>query len=147
RRHRGRTIPALLGRAESGGGSAVPAFAAVAVPELAVMAATFGLAVALGRTPPPAQQPLPADQGSQILGFAMPPAPTPARLLLAWTPDGIALAVIALGGALYATGVLALRRRGDAWPIGRAISWAGGLLVFAWATVGGLGLYSHVLFS
>jgi len=146
-RHRTRTIPGLLRRAESGGTSAAPAFAAVAVAEVAVMAATFGLAVALGRTPTPAQLPLPTDPGSQVLGFAMPPAPTPARLLLGWTADGFGLAVLALSAALYAAGVLALRRRGDAWPVGRTISWAAGLLVFAWATVGGLGLYSHVLFS
>jgi putative copper resistance protein D len=111
------------------------------------MAATFGLAVALGRTPTPPQPPLPGDPGSQVLGFALPPAPSFARLLLGWTADGFALAVLALGAALYAAGVLALRRRGDAWPLGRTIAWAGGLLVFAWATVGGLGLYSHVLFS
>ncbi|MGZ4649475.1 MAG: cytochrome c oxidase assembly protein [Kineosporiaceae bacterium] len=150
-RHRSRTVPALLHRADASGGSAVPAFAAVAAAELAVMAATFGLAVALGRTPTPApapaQQALPDDPGSQLLGFAMPPAPTPARLLLSVTADGFALVVLALGASLYAAGVLALRRRGDRWPVGRTISWAAGLVVFAWATVGGLGLYSHVLFS
>jgi cytochrome c oxidase assembly factor CtaG/putative copper export protein len=146
-RHRTRTVPGLLRRAEGRGLSGVPAFAAVAVAELAVMAATFGLAVALGRTPTPPQQPLPDDPGSQLLGFAMPPAPNPARLILAWTADGFALAVLAFGAALYAAGVLALRRRGDAWPLGRTLSWGTGLVVFAWATVGGLGVYSHVLFS
>ncbi|MGZ4602634.1 MAG: cytochrome c oxidase assembly protein, partial [Kineosporiaceae bacterium] len=99
------------------------------------------------RTPTPAQQALPVDPGSQLLGFAMPPAPTPARLLLSLTADGFALVVLALGASLYAAGVLALHRRGDRWPVGRTISWAAGLVVFAWATVGGLGLYSHVLFS
>jgi cytochrome c oxidase assembly factor CtaG len=43
--------------------------------------------------------------------------------------------------------VWALRRRGDAWPLGRTISWLLGMLVIAWATFGGLGVYSHVLFS
>jgi cytochrome c oxidase assembly factor CtaG/putative copper export protein len=146
-RHRARTVPELLRRAESRESSATWAFASVAVAELAVMAATFGLAVALGRTPTPLQQPLPTDAGSQLLGFAMPPAPTLSRLLVGWTADGFALAVLALGAALYAAGVLTLRRRGVAWPVGRIVSWAAGLLVFAWATVGGLGLYSHVLFS
>ncbi|HVN13899.1 MAG TPA: cytochrome c oxidase assembly protein, partial [Kineosporiaceae bacterium] len=147
RRHRSRTVPALLRRAETGGGSGVPPFAALATAELTVMAATFGLAVALGRTPTPAQQALPADPGSQLLGFAMPPAPTPAHLLLGFTADGFALVVLALGASLYAAGVFALRRRGDRWPIGRTISWAAGLAVFAWCTIGGLGVYSHVLFS
>lgn len=146
-RHRTRTVPGLLSRAESGGSGVVRAFAAVAVAELAVMSATFGLAVALGRTPTPPQQPLPADAGSQLLGFAIPAPPTPARLLLGWTADGFALVVLALAAALYAAGVLTLRRRDVAWPVGRIVAWGAGLLVFAWATVGGLGLYSHVLFS
>ncbi|MGB9376350.1 MAG: cytochrome c oxidase assembly protein, partial [Mycobacteriales bacterium] len=64
-----------------------------------------------------------------------------------WVPDGFALTFIALAAAGYAAGVLAMRRRGQPWPVGRVVSWYAGLAVFAWATVGGLGLYSHVLFS
>jgi putative copper resistance protein D len=128
-------------------GSTPVAFARVAVSELAVMAATFGIAVALGRTPTPSLPPLPADPGSQILGFAMPPAPTAARLALGWTADGFALVILAFGIALYAAGVLALRRRGDRWPVGRSVAWVAGWLVFTYATIGGVGLYSHVLFS
>ncbi len=52
-----------------------------------------------------------------------------------------------LGTALYLSGVWALRKRGDAWPLGRTISWLFGMVVIAWATFGGLGVYSHVLFS
>jgi putative copper resistance protein D len=43
--------------------------------------------------------------------------------------------------------VLALRRRGDRWSVGRTVAFAGGLLVVGYATCGGLGLYSHVMFS
>ena len=149
-RHRQRTVPSLAARERADGPDSpagLRAFGSLAVGELAVMAGTFGLAVALGRTPTPPVQPLPGDPGSQLLGFALPPAPTVARLLLGWTADGFALAVVVLFAALYAAGVLALRRRGDRWPVGRTVAWAAGLLVFAWATVGGLGLYSHVLFS
>src|SRR5204863_646027 len=101
----------------------------------------------LGRTPTPPLAPLPADPGSQILGFAMPPAPTAARLVLGWTADGFALVILVFGIALYATGVIALGRRGDRWPVGRSVAWGVGWLVFAYATIGGVGLYSHVLFS
>ena len=44
-------------------------------------------------------------------------------------------------------GLLVLRRRGDAWPVGRTISWMVGLVLIAWAGIGGLAQYSHVLFS
>jgi cytochrome c oxidase assembly factor CtaG/putative copper export protein len=141
RRQRSLIVPGLVR------GSTPVAFAKVAVPELAVMAATFGLAVALGRTPTPWVPPLPDDPGSQILGFAMPAAPTAARLALGWTADGFAIVILAFGVALYSAGVLKLRRRGDRWPIGRSVAWGAGWLVFAYATVGGAGLYSHVLFS
>ena len=146
-RHRATTVPLLQ---SSGGGDeprALPLFARIAVVELAVMAATFGLAVALGRTPTPPTTPLPGDPGSQLLGFALPPAPTPARLLLGFAPDGFAIALLTLGVALYIAGVRALRRRGDRWPVGRLVAWCAGWAVFAWATLGGLGLYSNVLFS
>src|SRR4051812_13231245 len=140
-RQRNRVVPDLV----SGGTG--PAFAKVAVAELAVMAATFGLAVALGRTPTPTVPALPDDPGSQILGFPMPPAPTAARLLFGWTADGFALVAVAFGVALYAAGVRTLHRRGDRWPVGRFLAWGAGWLVFAYATIGGVGLYSHVMFS
>jgi putative copper resistance protein D len=140
-RHRSRIVPGLVR------GSTPVVFAKVAVAELAVMAATFGIAVALGRTPTPSVASLPDDPGSQLLGFALPAAPTAARLALGWTADGFALVIMTFGIALYAAGVLALRRRGDRWPVGRSLAWGAGWLVFAYATVGGVGLYSHVLFS
>ena len=119
----------------------------VAAAEVVVMAATVALAVGLSRTPTPVgdeSQPSPAGE---LLGFPLPGPPTAARMLFGWVPDGFALTFLVLAAGLYATGVLALRRRGDRWPVGRSIAWTLGLAVFAWATVGGLGLYSHVLFS
>jgi putative copper resistance protein D len=77
----------------------------------------------------------------------MPAAPTASRFILGWEPTGVALAVVGLGAALYLKGLLVLHRRGDAWPVGRTVSWFIGLLVVAWAGFGGLGQYSHVLFS
>jgi cytochrome c oxidase assembly factor CtaG/putative copper export protein len=146
-RHRTRTVPLLQRSSGRNEPRALPVFARVAVAELAVMSATFGLAVALGRTPTPPVAPLPSDPGSQLLGFPLPPEPSPSRFLLGFAPDGFAIALVTLGVALYAAGVLALRRRGDGWPVGRTVAWCAGWAVFAWATVGGLGLYSHVLFS
>jgi putative copper resistance protein D len=146
-RHRTRVLPALGRAGADGEPRLLPPFARLAVVELAVFAATFGIAVALGRTSPPPLAPLPADPGSQLLGFPMPPAPSPSRLLLGFTPDGFAIALLTLGVALYAAGVRALHRRGDRWPVGRTVAWGLGWAVFAWATLGGLGLYSHVLFS
>jgi cytochrome c oxidase assembly factor CtaG len=111
------------------------------------MACTIGVAVGLARTPTPVGDVVDKTPATELLGFALPPAPTPARLAFGWTPDGFAIAFLVAAALLYAAGVWTLRRRGDAWPWGRVLAWFAGLLVIAWATVGGLGLYSHVLFS
>jgi cytochrome c oxidase assembly factor CtaG/putative copper export protein len=146
--HRRRSVTAL---ASAGGPGSAPgpvrAFLSVAAAELVVMAATVALAVGLSRTPTPVRRETHTSPAAQLLGFPLPGPPTAARLLFGWVPDGFALTFLALAAGIYAAGVLALRRRGDRWPAGRSIAWAVGLLVFAWATVGGLGLYSHVLFS
>ncbi|MEO6473238.1 MAG: cytochrome c oxidase assembly protein [Aeromicrobium sp.] len=122
-------------------------FLRLAGSELLVMAMTVGLAVALSRTPTPVPTNLLKTPVEDLLGGPIPPAPNAMRLIWGWSPNGVGLAIVGLGAALYLTGVLAMRRRGDAWPIGRTISWFLGLTIVAWATFGGLGVYSHVLFS
>ncbi len=121
-------------------------FLRLAVSELLVMTATIGLAVALSRTPTPASDVV-TSRAEQLIGGTMPPAPSVAHLAWGWEPTGVALAVVGLGFALYVKGLLVLRRRGDAWPIGRTVSWMVGLALIAWAGIGGLSQYAHVLFS
>jgi putative copper resistance protein D len=48
---------------------------------------------------------------------------------------------------VYLAGWLRLRRRGDAWPVGRVVLWVLGWAVFVYATCGGPGVYGRVLFS
>ena len=122
-------------------------FLRLAGSELLVMAMTIGLAVALSRTPTPVPKNLLKTPVEDLLGGAIPPAPDALRLLWGWSPNGVGLAVVGLGAALYLSGVLTMHRRGDVWPVGRTISWFLGLLIVGWATFGGLGVYSHVLFS
>jgi cytochrome c oxidase assembly factor CtaG/putative copper export protein len=147
--HRRRTVAAQVtnGATSSGRRQAAKLFLTVASAELVVMASTVALAVGLSRTPTPAGTAVQTSPAADLLGFPLPPKPTVSRLAFGWVPDGFALTFLVLAIALYAVGVLTLRRRGDRWPAGRTVCWAAGLLVFAWATVGGLGLYSHVLFS
>ncbi len=141
--HRKHTVEQL--RRDSRG--TVPRFVRVAAVEVLVMAATVGLAVGLSRTPTPATSLGDTSRAADLLGFSLPPAPDAARLALGWLPDGFALTFLVVAAGLYAAGLHALHRRGDRWPVGRTLSWYAGLLVVAWATVGGLGVYSHVLFS
>ena len=122
-------------------------FLNLAAAEILVMLATVGLAVALSRTPPPVPDDLYTDPVTELLGEPMPSAPTVGRLLWSFSPNGVGLSVVLLGAALYVAGLVIMRRRGDAWPVGRTISWFVGLAIIAWSTFGGLGAYAHVLFS
>ncbi|MEG9227312.1 bifunctional copper resistance protein CopD/cytochrome c oxidase assembly protein [Aeromicrobium sp. Sec7.5] len=125
----------------SGGG-----FARIAGVEVLLMMATVGVAVALSRTPPPAGSVL-LTPSEDLLGGPMPPAPTFTNVAFGVYPSGVGLAVVGFGSVLYLIGVLALRRRGEDWPLRRSAAWTAGMLVVAWATSGGLGTYTHVLFS
>lgn len=114
--------------------------------ELALMSAAIGLGVALSRTPPP-QGEVYTGVAESLLGGPVPPAPTAMRLLTSFTASGVGLLVVLLGTTAYLVGVVSLRRRGVRWSPLRTIAWLTGMLAVAYATVGGLGVYSHVMFS
>ncbi len=122
------------------------AFVRLAALELTLMAVTMAVAVALSRTPTPGGSG-PLDMAVELTGRSLPVAPTPWRLVASYYPDGLGMLIVGLCAALYLRGLLVLRRRGDRWPLGRTAAWFTGLVVLAWATFGGLGLYAHVLFS
>lgn len=122
------------------------AFYKLAGLEISIMALAMGLAVALARTPALVGEYL-SDPVERILGIPLPPAPTPELVLWSWYPSGFGITVVLLFSSFYLIGLRVLRARGDAWPVGRTISWFVGLVIIAWATFGGLGLYSHVMFS
>lgn len=134
--HRRRTVAAI---ARDGRG-----FLRLAGGEVAVMAATVGLAVALSRTAPPEGEEVLPDNG--LLGYELPPF-TAARLLDQVRPDPIVLLALLAAALLYLGGVLRLARSGAAWPTGRVLAWLSGLLLLAYALAGGLAAYGPALFS
>lgn len=121
-------------------------FALLSVVELAVIGAAFALGAALARTAPPVGEPY-TDRAQSLLGGPLPPEPTLGRVLTSFQFSGVGVAIIVLGTVGYLIGLRTLRRRGDQWPVGRTIAWFLGLLSVGFATVGGLGVYSHVMFS
>ncbi|MDA2893831.1 cytochrome c oxidase assembly protein [Mycolicibacterium sp. BiH015] len=139
---RRRAVVALQDNPEARG-----ALIRLAVVEAAVFGLTFGVAVALGRTPPPA----PFDPNLSIpaleIGYDLAGPPSAARLLFDWRFDlifGTAAIVFAL---VYLAAVRRLRRRGDAWPAGRVVAWLLGCLVLLLATSSGIGRYMPAMFS
>lgn len=141
--HRRRTVPRLAS------GAAGPFWRLVAV-ELAVMAATVGVAVAVsGTAPPVSDTDSPPDwtPGEVLIGFEMPPEQTLTRLLTEWRPDLLWVVVVAGLAAAYLLGVRRLHARGDRWPLWRTLLWLSGLVVVLLVTSSGLAAYGRVLFS
>ncbi len=125
-----------------------PLFRRVAAVELVVMGATFALAVGLSRTPTPSTGEVDTSPAAELLGFPLPPAPDLQRLALGSSPhDGFMLVLLLVVSLTYALGVRTIWMRGDHWPLGRVLAWYAGVVAAGWASMGGLGLYSHVLFS
>lgn len=114
--------------------------------EMLIFAATIGLAVGLGRTPPPPPTSIPTPMEVE-LGYVIDGPPTVARLLFDWRFDLIFGTLAIVLAALYLLGVYRLRKRGDAWPLGRTIAWCSGCLVLLLATSSGVGRYSPAMFS
>ena len=136
--HRTRTIRQLPDRPRL--------FLRLAAVEVMVMAATIGLAVALGRSAPPAAGP-DIDPVALILGFPVPPPLTVERYVFSFYPDVLWLTVAGVTAATYVVGVVRLRRRGDSWPWARLVSWLAGCGLLVLMTSGGPAIYGRVHFS
>jgi cytochrome c oxidase assembly factor CtaG/putative copper export protein len=119
----------------------------LALTEAALFAVAVGVAVGLGRTPPPpstAGEPSPAEVA---LGFDLPEAPTIAAVFTQWRFDllfGTAAVVLAVA---YLAAVRRLVRRGEPWSIGRTACWMSGCLIMLVATSSGLGTYMTAMYS
>lgn len=139
---RRRSLPALAADPTSRG--ALVKFAGI---EAMIFAATIGLAVGLGRTPPPVDAAIDPTPTEVQLGYNLSGPPSVLRLAFEWRFDlifGTFAIVLALG---YIVGVRRLRKRGDAWPVGRTVSWLLGCVVLLIATSSGIGRYSPATFS
>lgn len=138
---RRKALPALA--ADPGDRWALVRFTGV---ETVVFAGTVGLAVGLGRTPPPAPEQVPSATEVAI-GYGLPGPPTALRLLLDWRFDLVFGTAAIVAAVWYLLGVWRLRRRGDSWPVGRTIAWLSGCAVVLLATSSGVGRYAPAVFS
>ncbi|MPY97026.1 MAG: copper resistance protein CopD [Actinophytocola sp.] len=138
---RGRGVRALTERGTKG------AFLQLAGVEVLIMFVTLGIAGALARTEPPADIGFVPNTVELLIGYQLDGPPTLVRLLFDWRFDLIfGLLAVALA-AVYLAGVLRLRRRGDAWPVGRTIAWLLGCATILLSTSSGIGKYAPAMFS
>ena len=119
----------------------------LALVEAVVFGLTFGVAVALGRTPPPAPPIFNPSIPAIEIGYDLAGPPTLARILFDWRFDLVFGTAAIVFAVVYVVAVVTLRRRGDAWPVGRTVAWLLGCLVLLFATSSGVGRYMPAMFS
>jgi cytochrome c oxidase assembly factor CtaG/putative copper export protein len=135
----------VVRRLDDGAGGA--ALLRLGAAEVLLMFATIGVAVALGRTPPPGGNVPVPSRAELLIGYPLDAPPTLARLLFDFRFD-LVFGTLALAmAALYLWGVYRLRKRGDRWPIGRTIAWLCGCATILVATSSGIGKYAPAVFS
>lgn len=117
--------------------------------EVAVMSAVIGISAILGRTSPPVSEDMSPDATPALMltGYELPPEPTLGLWFSLWRLDWLWVAVVVFLALWYLSSMVRLRRRGDGWPVMRAVSFLLGLGVLLWVTSGGPAVYGVVLFS
>jgi cytochrome c oxidase assembly factor CtaG/putative copper export protein len=145
--HRSWVIPQL--GSQGGGMSARRVLWQLVVVELIIMGATSGIAVALGRSAPPAPTSFAPDASPAFIlsGYDLPPELTPERWLTEWRLDWLWVAVAVFGLVSYFLGVRKVARRGDSWSLFRSVNWVIGLVVLTYVTSGPPSVYGRILFS
>ena len=108
------------------------------------MALTLGLALSMTLTPYPRVDVPFNTAAEELLGFAMPPEPTANTVLFGWYPDPFWIMFCILLLVAYVGAVVRLRRNGVRWPVGRLLTWVGGVAVLFWSTNAGIAGYGAV---
>lgn len=80
-------------------------------------------------------------------GYSGPPAWQWSDLVTSWQLEPVVLAVSVVLAALYALGLVRLRGKGRTWSVGRSVAWFGGLALWVWSTMSGVGVYERILFT
>lgn len=143
--HRRFVIPRL----EQGTFSVLRATWQIVAFEAILMAVVMSLGTVLARTSPPTpdtppEMPSPARL---LSGYDLPPELVGNSWLTVWRLDWLWVAVIFFFAVLYIMGTIKVRKRGDAWPIMRLVSWMVGLAALFYITSGAPAVYGKVLFS
>ena len=118
----------------------------LALTEAVLFGVTFGIAVGLGRTPPPPDTRVPSATEVAI-GYDLAGPPTLLRVLFDWRFDLLFGTAAIVGVAVYLAAARRLRRRGDTWPVGRTAAWVLGCALLLFTTSSGLGRYMPAMFS
>ncbi|OBF27907.1 cytochrome c oxidase assembly protein [Mycobacterium sp. ACS4331] len=82
-----------------------------------------------------------------FLGYELPGGPSLANLVTVWRFDPLLGTAALVLAAAYLYGVHRLKRRDDAWPVGRTVAWISGCAALLIATSSGVRAYGSAMFS
>lgn len=147
--HRKLTIPEI-----EKGDSSRP-FWRLAIVETVIMALTVGVAVALGRTPPPPSfsdqaggEGLPSITQMQIkLGYNLDMPFGWHAMFTQWRFDIFFGSAAIIAAWIYLYWLYLLKKRGGSWPIANTLWWVGGCALLLFTSCSALGVYMPALFS
>lgn len=137
--HRQITIPQL--------GKKPQLFLRVAIIEVAVMATTAGVAITMGRTPPPPPRDPNLNSMQIVMGFELSEAPSWGNMLTQFRFDVMFGTIGLILAALYAYALWHVRRRGLAWSGLRTTWWMLGSLGLTVFMSTGTGMYIPATYS
>lgn len=147
--HRKVTIPEIE-RTTSG-----RPFWRLAIVEVIIMAFTVGVAVALGRTPPPANfadqaggEGLPQISRMQVkLGYDLEIPFGWEAMFTQWRFDIFFGMAAIIAAWIYLYWLFLLKKRGGSWPLANTLWWVGGCLLLLFTSSSALGKYMPAQFS
>ena len=137
--HRQITIPQLAKKPQL--------FLRVAIIEVAVMAATAGVAITMGRTPPPPPRDPNLNSMQIVMGFELSEAPSWGNMLTQFRFDVMFGTIGLIFAALYAYALWHVRRRGLEWSGWRTTWWMLGSLGLTVFMSTGTGMYIPATYS
>ncbi len=120
------------------------AFARLAGVELLLMAAAFGLAVALSRSSPFALAQV-QSTAEALLGYSLPPPLSAQAWVSRWRLDVVWAPAAALFAGWYIAAVVRFRLSGTPWPWPRVAATLAGCAMLIWATSSAPAVYGRVL--
>ena len=117
--------------------------------DVGALVAVVLIAVVLSSTAPPVpieavDDPTPAYF---LTGYPLPPEPTFLSWVSLWRLEILTAFAIGAAAVVYLRWAARLRRRGDAWPWYRTLSFLTGLVAMVWITQGAPTVYGMVTFS
>ncbi|WP_445227812.1 cytochrome c oxidase assembly protein [Corynebacterium sp. H128] len=122
-------------------------FSRVAIVEVLLMAAVTGVAISLGRTPPPPPRNVDLNTMDIELGYKLYQEPTIWNVWTMWRLDilfGVAAILMAVA---YLWAVWRVRRDGGTWPLNRTLWFLLGCLVLFVTVCSGIGMNMPATFS